>query len=172
MNHFTVQDSVAFDTCLTSRDLLDQVPRCSHHPKDPLPMSGHSSCLPPPPPAPGHQHPALCLCGFTFWTFHKNAFIQFVAFGVWLLSLSVFSRVTRIVAIFLWAESSVCPLIHPQGPAPQPLAVQNKRRSTRGWWPSQGRSDRAGPTAPARTSCLHGPRSRAPGRGGGRVCPG
>ena len=63
----------------------------------------------------------VCIC--LLWTFHRNEFMQNVAFCVWLLLLSMFERVIHVVAcissflrlnnIPLYEYSTFCLSIHP-----------------------------------------------------------
>ena len=71
----------------------------SHHPKmnPPVPLSSHSLL----PASPSPWQPLVCFLSLwlcLFWTFHINGITQYVAFCVWLLALSMFSRAIHGVA--------------------------------------------------------------------------
>ena len=97
MYHFKVYNSVALDAftmlCNLHHHLFSELfssPQWKPHTHQAVKI--HSSC-------PQAQICFLSLWIYLLWTFHINGIIQYVAFSVWLLSLSItFSRFIHVVA--------------------------------------------------------------------------
>ena len=83
------------------------IPKHFHHPKkDPEPISSHSHSSLPATPSP--WQPLICLLSLwvgLFWTFHINRTIQYVVFCNRLLSLSMFSRLIRVLLQSIYGQT-------------------------------------------------------------------